>query len=409
MNDDLSKFDLTLSQLSDIRDVLYEKILNGLAEQNTEIKAIPAYLRSPSVDISGKAAVLDLGGTNIRAAFIRLDGISAEMSVSPISDTEGIMRLSETPGRISGEDFFAKQADMIAQVCGEDSFHLGYCFSYPAEITPEGKAILLKWTKGINIDNVVGRSVGDQLRAALYHRKKQVLKIAVLNDTVASLLTGAWLAPECTHHIGLVVGTGTNMAGFFPVSHIRKLKPDERAGWEDEDEMAINLESGNFTPPHLSEADDFLDSSDLSDHPGTQKFEKAVSGAYLPRLFCHIIGRNACLENGFDPKGLGLHSGIIADIRNHHGYIGKAADAVINRSADMVAAASAGLIKAYGQNCRHVGILAEGSLFRRTAGYRERFGQTLDRLTSRHIAITLSECPQNLDANLVGAACAVLS
>ncbi len=407
MNYDLIRFNLTLSQLSDIRDALYEKILNGLAEQNTEIRAIPAYLRCPSVDISGKAAVLDLGGTNIRAAFIRLDGRFAEILVSPISDTEGIMRQSETPGRISGEDFFAKQADMIAEVCGKDSFHLGYCFSYPAEITPEGKAILLKWTKGINIDNVVGISVGDQLSAALNRRKKQVLKAAVLNDTVASLLTGAWLAPECTHHIGLVVGTGTNMAGFFPVKYLRKLKPDERVGWEDDDKMAVNLESGNFTPPHLTEADDFLDISDLSDHPGTQRFEKAVSGAYLPKLFCHIIGRNACLENGFDPKG--LHSGVIADIRNHHGYIGKAAAAVINRSADLVAAAAAGLIKAYGKKCENVGILAEGGLFRRTDGYRQRFRQTLDRLTSRHIAITLSECPQNLDANLVGAACAVLS
>jgi hexokinase len=86
MTYNFGKFDLTLSQLSDMRDALYEKILKGLAEQNTEIRAIPAYLRCPSRGISGKAAVLDVGGTNIRAAFIRLDGTSAEM---PVSDPEG--------------------------------------------------------------------------------------------------------------------------------------------------------------------------------------------------------------------------------------------------------------------------------------------------------------------------------
>jgi hexokinase len=192
------------------------------------------------------------------------------------------------------------------------------------------------------------------------------------------------------------------------VKQISKLKPAERTGWNEEDEMAINLESGNFTPPHLTETDDFLDSCDLSDHPGTQRFEKAVSGAYLPRLFCHIIGRDACLENGFAPDGSGLHSGNIADIRNHPGYIGKAAAAVINRSADMVAAASAGLIKAYSRSCRHTGILAEGSLFRRTPGYSQRFIQTIGKLTDRHTAVSIVECPPHLDANLIGAACAVL-
>ena len=43
--------------------------------------------------------------------------------------------------------------------------------------------------------------------------------------------------------------------------------------------MAINLESGNFSPPHLTTADDALDRA--SDNPGAQRFEKAVPGAWL--------------------------------------------------------------------------------------------------------------------------------
>lgn len=402
----LQTLHLTLEQLADVRDSLHQKILEGLAAHKREIKALPAYLHRPSSTLSGDAVVLDVGGTNIRAAWIQLQGGAAELRGASISD-DAIMQRAKTPARVSARQFFAQQADLIAQVYSESRIKVGYCFSYPAEITPRGEARLLKWTKGIQIDNVEGTFVGAQLHEALRERGKQVVSLPVLNDTVASLLAGVLLAPECTHYIGLIVGTGTNMAGFFPVRRITKLAPDDRDGWHDDDAMAVNLESGNFTPPYLSEYDDVLDRSNPSDHPGAQRFEKAVSGAYLPRLFGYIVGHETCLQLGFNPAAPDAHAGFIANLRDYPGFVGEAATVLLNRSADLVAAAIAGFIQAYEPDRKQVGILAEGTLFWQTPGYYDRVQQTLTGLVASHT--TILRCPSHVNANFLGAACAALS
>ncbi|MGH8559280.1 MAG: hexokinase family protein [Methylococcales bacterium] len=410
MEVDLQKLNLTLEQLFDIRNTLYQKILDGLACHGQEIKVLPAYLRRPFNTLPDDAVVLDVGGTNIRAARLRCQGSNSELLTSPVSDRE-TMQQAKTPGQVNAHQFFAKQAALIAQVCSEPMIKLGYCFSYPTEIKPDGDALLLKWTKGVSIDNVVGRSVREQLQAALREKDKQVVKLPVLNDTVASLLAGAWLAPECTHYIGLIVGTGTNMAGFFPVQRITKLAPKEHSGWHDDDEMAVNLESGNFTPPHLTAYDDMLDSAKPDDYPGEQRFEKAVSGAYLPRLFGYVVGRKTCLQlqNSFDPEDPDAHPGLIANLRDYPGLVGEAATAVLNRSADLVAAAIAGFIQAYEPAQKQVGILAEGTMFWQTPGYCQRVKKTLAHLVTSGTTTKILQCPSDVDANFLGAACAALS
>ena len=411
MEVDLQKLNLTRKQLLRIRNALCKKILGGLAAHGQEIKALPAYLRRPFNTLPGDAVVLDVGGTNIRAARLRYQGSNAEL-LTAVSDRE-TMQQAKTPGQVNAHQFFAKQAALIAQVCSEPMIKLGYCFSYPTEIKADGDALLLKWTKGVNIDNVEGTSLREQLQSALREKDKQVVKLPVLNDTVASLLAGAWLAPECTHYIGLIVGTGTNMAGFFPVQRITKLAPQEYSGWHDDDEMAVNLESGNFTPPHLTAYDDMLDSAKPDDHPGEQRFEKAVSGAYLPRLFGYVVGRETCLNLpnsfDFDPEGPDSHPGLIADLRDNPGLIGEAATAVLNRSADLVAAAIAGLILAYEPAQKQVGILAEGTMFWETDGYRERVEKTLACLVKSGTTTKILPRPKDVDANFLGAACAALS
>jgi hexokinase len=168
-------------------------------------------------------------------------------------------------------------------------------FSYPAAITPTGEARLLNWTKGIQIENVEGTFVGAQLQEALRESGKQVVSLPVLNDTVASLLASVLIAPKCTHYLGLIVGTGTNIAGFFPVRRITKLAPDDRGVWSDDDEMAVNLESGNFTPPHLSQYDDMLDRSNLNDLPVPTGLKRlSVGHTCRDSLAMSLVTRHAC-------------------------------------------------------------------------------------------------------------------
>ena len=68
MEANLTGLKLTEKQLSDIREALYRKIIDGLRTHDQEIKMLPAYIHRPPQNLSGDAVVLDIGGTNIRAA-----------------------------------------------------------------------------------------------------------------------------------------------------------------------------------------------------------------------------------------------------------------------------------------------------------------------------------------------------
>jgi hexokinase len=404
---DIKDLCLTAAQSAGIRDALCARILEGLARPDGEIRALPAYLRRPSRDLAGEVVVLDAGGTNLRAARIRLDSNGARVVGGPVTDS-ALMRDARSPGVVDPIRFFQRQAELVSQVCDRKTFPLGYCFSYPAKIIPGGDAALLGWTKGIRIEGMEERTVGRGLREALACAGLSVTSMSVLNDTVASLLAGAWMAPEDrTAIVGLIVGTGTNMASFYPVRNLGKLGPGDREDWTEGEEMAVNLESGNFHPPCLAEIDREFD-AEHTDHPGAQRFEKAVGGAYLPRLLGLWAGVRECRVLGFDPEAPGAHAGEVARLREAPGRVGEAAGALLDRSADMVAAALAGVLRSLGPASRRSAILAEGSLFWKTPGYRERVERTLERLLPSAEEFLILPPPREPDANFLGGACAAL-
>jgi len=82
---------------------------------------------------------------------------------------------------------------------------------------------------------------------------------------------------------------------------------------------------------------------------------------------------------------------------------------LLNRSADLVAAALAGCIQAYEPDRQQVGILAEGTLFWHTPGYYDRVQQTLAALVASHTTTHILRCPSHVSANFLGATCAALS
>jgi hexokinase len=409
-----SAFVLTLAQLLDIRDALSERIVEGLRAPDREIRALPAYLRRPRGLRAGEAIALDTGGSKIRAARIRIDAGGPTQDRFSRSDA---LLPARMPGRVTDRQFFDEHAALVEKTCAGDGRRIGWCFSYPATSTPDGDAQLIKWTKGVQIDNVVGTRVGLRLAAILRERGRVAPQaIPVLNDTVASLLAAALLAPDRDHYIGLIVGTGTNMAGFFPVERLTKLPPEHRAGWDRDEEMAVNLESGNFTPPYLTPYDDAVDASMPAGQRGDQRFEKAIGGEFLPQLFKQAIASEGSRSGDFgldapdtdaDPRVARL-----AALRDH-AVVGQVAAALLNRSADLVAAALAGLIQVYhagaggGAPQRTVGILAEGSVLK-TPGYAARLRETLRSLAPPVMTAEFIQTAAGLDPNLLGAACAAL-
>lgn len=352
----LQSLELSTAQLEEVRRAMAEKIRAGLPSAEGEIAALPTFLAPPRPEDAGPALVIDIGGTNIRAAVVE---ISPGGEVRPAG--EPALRPLELEWN-SAEDFFDRQAELALSLNPPDDLPLGYCFSYPSKALPGGDAVHLQWNKELRVPGVIGKKVGALLREALERKGYTVPRVRVLNDTVAALLGGDLVyrrKMEYATLIGLIVGTGTNMAAYFPPGRLGEKAP---RGWREEVPMAVNLESGNFHPPHLSPFDDRLDAA--REDAGKQRLEKAVSGKFLPELFTYIR------EGRTGPPHPETRE--IFELAREPGAEGsETARRIVNRSADLVAAGLAGMIDTLEETGR-IGILAEGGMIHHNPDYRDR-------------------------------------
>ena len=125
----------------------------------------------------------------------------------------------------SEEDLYESKLKLIKQLNDiPGSIPIGYCFSYPARSLENGDYELIKWVKGVSIANMEGKPVGRPLLE--YFNKNSDCgfeKITVVNDTITSLFSGL-MKPGFDAYVGLIVGTGTNMATFYPSENIPNLR-----------------------------------------------------------------------------------------------------------------------------------------------------------------------------------------
>ncbi len=389
---DTRDFVLDEGDLQRIRRHFVARIQQGLAGAGDEVAALAAWLGAPRAGTRGQALVVDLGGTQLRAAWVELDAEGgSRLLAGPL---EGAVPGVSRP--VAAQAFFDAQASLVAQLGAPDGLPLGYCFSYPARILPNGDAELLRWTKEVQVPGVEGRRVGSALRRALRARGVRVDEIRVLNDTVAALMAcGQESGRSQRRPIGLIVGTGTNMASFFPVRCLAARVLAAQRGWAGEALMAVNLESGNLHPPCLCAADEALDAA--SSNPGAQRMEKAVSGRYLPRLLA--------LASGEDLSAAQRSAELLSILRRDEpaSARGCLANAILDRSADLVAVGLAAVADLHPPEAA-LSVGAEGSLFWRSPGYAARVQLRLDELLGAQRARIRSVS----QANLVGAAAAAL-
>jgi len=261
----------------------------GLTGRASSLAMIPAFIAPSCAASAGRrVAVLDAGGTNLRAALVAFDGQGRPQIVSSVKGT-----MPGTAGEIGAEAFYEELARFLEPMLADDVTRIGFCFSYPAEVTPSCDARLLYWTKQVKVPAVVGTLVGSGLAAHLARRGRQP-QITVLNDTVATLLAGCAQEPDASSYVGFILGTGTNTAYLERASAIAK-SPDALACGG---VMTINIESGGFAHAPRSRFDEHFDAT--TQDPGHYPFEKMISGAYLGGLGLTVL-RQAALEGFFSP------------------------------------------------------------------------------------------------------------
>lgn len=284
-----------------VRD-FHAEMRRGLRGESGSLKMLPAFIDCPAGNEQGEFIGLDLGGTHFRVLFVRLEGQGRAL-------VRHAARYTIPPALTSGAgvelfDFIARS---IKQFLAEHDLEqkkriaLGFTFSFPIEQTSSYSGRLIKWTKGFSATGVAGRDVAGLLADGLRRQGIENMEIAALvNDTVGTLLAGAYADPKCD--MGVIFGTGTNCCYRESTPAIvRNPGLQKTAG-----RMIVNIEWGNFNCLPVNDYDRLLDRD--SDNPGKQRMEKMVSGMYLGEL-ARLVIMDAFAKAGIVCAGNGLAKG----------------------------------------------------------------------------------------------------
>lgn len=249
---------------------------------------------------------VDLGGTNFRVCSIQLHGNTTfSLTQSKIAIPKELM-VAQTSKELF--TFLAKQIESFLtthhndhftahkekrgkgdKIHDEDIFSLGFTFSFPVHQVGINQGTLIRWTKGFDIKDAIGKDVCALLQTEIDALGLPVKVAALVNDTVGTLMARSYTSPGKTGTLlGAIFGTGTNGAYVEKLERIKKLGTKLQASDYDTStgEMIVNTEWGSFDndlrvlPNTPYDAD--LDAE--SNNPGIQMFEKRISGMFLGEI-----------------------------------------------------------------------------------------------------------------------------
>ncbi|NCB01129.1 MAG: hexokinase [Spirochaetia bacterium] len=261
-----------------------------IGDSSGSLAMIPTYTAADA-EIKGgdKVIVLDAGGTNFRVALVTFDE-----DLNPVISHYKKTGMPGVHHEVSASEFFSILADGVEPIIHESNY-IGFCFSYAATITPQRDGIPIVFSKEIKAPQVIGKRVGASLLEELANRGYDVKekKVAVLNDTVATLLAGKASkdSSDYSTFIGFILGTGTNTAYIENNNEIKKL-PHLPLG-----NQIVNVESGNYDLT-VGPIDELF--FQTTKDPSIYHFEKIISGAYLG-AFSRLVIEKA-IEEGLLSK-----------------------------------------------------------------------------------------------------------
>eukprot|EP00833_Pecoramyces_ruminatium_P011593 jgi/Orpsp1_1/1185625/evm.model.c7180000094670.1 len=247
---------------------------------------IPSYVSNrPTGKETGSYLALDLGGTNFRVCEVYLEGDSK------VRLTQKKFTIPDYAKCGQSDVLFDFLADSVLtfitenNIPSESDIPLGFTFSFPVNQTAIDKGYLMGWTKGFDCKDTVNKDVVALLNEALARKNVKVHVTALVNDTVGTLMSHAYVDPGT--FVGVILGTGTNAAYVEKVSAIPKWK----GGPVQSGEMIINCEWGAFDNERVvlpfNKYDQKMDEE--STNPGEQTFEKMISGMYLGEVVRQVI------------------------------------------------------------------------------------------------------------------------
>lgn len=250
-------------KLFEIKKHIQNEFNDGLNNHGRDVSMIPTYVYGlPNGKETGRYLALDLGGTNLRVCEVSLN------------DKEHEFELKQEKYKVSDElktgpfvDLFDHMANSIKHfldtkgkaIENGEKIPLGFTFSFPVDQTAINKGRLINFTKGFKCTDAIGRDVVEMLQKSLNDKNVPVNVVALVNDTVGTLLAHSYKTGSAK--IGAIFGTGTNGAYLENLSEIGKLPESLRnnPGVESPSKMVVNIEWGNVDNGRAALPINFID------------------------------------------------------------------------------------------------------------------------------------------------------
>jgi hexokinase len=411
-------------------EIFLQEMQNGLDGCGDCLDMLPTYIpMTDDIQTNEKVIVMDAGGTNFRVAVVHFDD-----EKKPVIDNFTNHLMPGIGGEVDRNEFFRIVAEYLKPVVHKSN-KIGFCFSYPTEMLPDGDGKLVRFSKEIRIKDMKGHPVGAGILKALKNAGyNETKRIVLLNDTVATLLGGkaAYTKMSYDSFIGFILGTGTNTCYIEKGANIGKLQAEGK----NYDTMLINMESGNYSKAPNGDIDMEFDETTVN--PGQANFEKKISGGYLGGLVFTLL-KNAAkaglLSETFKenigkidtittidaneylnfPYGNNLISNCCSCIPEE-GQIDRTTlyyliDSLVERAAKLVAINLTATIVKTGKGqdpCRPVCITADGSTFYKMKNFRRKLEHYLKIYLNDELGL-YCEFVEVDNANLTGSAIAALA
>lgn len=285
------EFSVSGETLRKIVDHFITELDKGLSKKGGNIPMIPGWVMDyPTGKETGDYIAIDLGGTNLRVVLVKLGGnrdFDTTQSKFPLPEHMRTAKSEELWSFIA--DCLKKFVDDLYPEGCKEPLPLGFTFSYPASQNSITEAVLQRWTKGWAIEGVEGKDVAPMLQDAIKKVGVPIKVVAIINDTVGTLVASRYTDPEAK--LGLIFGTGVNGAYYDVVKDIPKLEGKTADDVDPDSPMAINCEYGSFDNELVvlprTKYDVRVDKE--SPRPGQQSFEKMNSGYYLGELLRLVL------------------------------------------------------------------------------------------------------------------------
>lgn len=376
----------------------------GLSGQTGSLPMIPTYLMNvdrSKIKTGEKNILIDAGGTNFRSAIGYFD---EQGSVHIDNLRKTIMPASDR--FLTKAEFYSTIAGNISRLLPHAK-NIGFCFSYQVDMGKDVDGTVVMFSKEVKAPEVVGTKVGQETLVACKEYSDTERKIAILNDTVATLLGGmANTSEQFSAYLGYIYGTGTNVCYIENTANITKVK-DLPAG-----NMLVNTECGNFDGFVQGDFDKVTIARTAV--PDKQLFEKMTSGKYLADIIYEAF-RQAQAEGAFSGEAA-LQPFTLKDVSDFlsgsefYGMFTNEQDVafateicyeLIRRAALLGAIANSALAIASCQDkSLPVAIVCEGTTFNKLPNYRKYFEEYLSAiLGSRGISYKIL---QGEELNLIG-------